>query len=63
MRNKIKLYITEQNIKQISNLTKQIMCKHQWKKNGFGYKCFKCNWYTGLDENLNIMIKKLYTSK
>lgn len=51
--------------KYISNKTKQIIenylniinCNHEWKKEGYGYTCIHCDYYTGLDKELNKLIK------
>lgn len=39
-------------------LTKQIECDHKFYIYGFGYKCDKCECYTGTWNEINIVIKK-----
>ena len=63
MEAKIKDYITKQNIMLIKGYLSEINCKHKWQEYGGGYKCLKCNYYTGLNDTLNNLIKKLLTTK
>lgn len=51
--------IVNKNNKLIQNLQKEITCDHSWYKYGYGYKCYKCELYTGLNEGLNSLIKQL----
>jgi hypothetical protein len=32
-------------------------CDHAWYSFGFGYRCHKCDHYTGMDTELNLKIK------
>lgn len=34
-----------------------VHCKHEWYKYGFGYKCDKCNFYSGTNNTLNKLIE------
>ncbi len=65
MEAKIKEYITEHNIELIREQLKEINCNHKWwdHGSGLGYRCKECGYYTGLDDTLNKLIKKLLTTK
>ncbi len=38
-------------------------CKHEWREEGDGYICKKCDFYTGINWELNKLIEKLLDTK
>lgn len=40
-----------------------VSCEHRWRKNGRGYKCLDCDFYTGTNSVLNAEIKELVGGK
>jgi len=52
------LYVACTLKERIEGLLRIMVCKHLWQKHGFGYKCETCGYYTGLDNELNELIKK-----
>lgn len=56
---RISEYIQKRNNKITLALQKESRCNHKWNEHGFGYQCAKCNFYTGLNQDLNKLIKKL----
>jgi hypothetical protein len=61
MKDKVKAYIAKSCQRRIDKETKCRDCEHTFVKYGHGYKCFRCGQYTGLDNELNDLIKKYYT--
>jgi hypothetical protein len=61
MRDKVKAYIAKHCQSQINDYTKKRDCEHTFVLYGHGYKCFRCSKYTGLNSELNDLIKKYYT--
>jgi hypothetical protein len=51
-------YIIERSMSSIAYFLRQAQCKHEWHKHGFGYKCDKCDYYSGMDQEINKMIEK-----
>ena len=52
------LYVASTLKERIEGQLRIMVCKHSWQKYGFGYKCCSCGYYTGLDNELNELIKK-----
>lgn len=44
--------------RQITGLQIQRDCKHIWQSHGFGFKCLKCDFYTGNHSDWNERIKR-----
>jgi len=61
--NDVNMYIIEQRAESIANDLQIMLCKHVWEKHGYGYKCKKCSEYTGLNNELNSMIKKNFKAR
>jgi hypothetical protein len=51
--------VKRNNNRIIRALQKQNDCRHEWGKYGFGYRCQKCGYYSGLNTELNDAIKIL----
>ena len=45
----------------MKSMMAQDKCDHHWEAYGFGFKCVKCGYYSGLNEKLNKELKKLLT--
>lgn len=58
--NQVDRYINRSCKKSITNTLKHMACDHVWFHYGHGYKCQKCDWYTGLNTKLNKLIEKQY---
>lgn len=52
-------HIRRINARTIKILSDQIICEHKWEEFGHGYKCAKCNFYSGDDSELNYAIEKV----
>ena len=57
MSNKSSLLVRIKLQKRVDDLKIKIDCDHDWQEYGHGYKCTKCNYYTGLDQEINDIIK------
>lgn len=54
---RIVLNIQEKMRRQINTASKVLFCRHRWVKYARGYKCNDCDYYSGLDNTLNVFIK------
>ena len=59
MDEEIDIYIRNKCRSIIDENLKIMVCSHDWFKEGFGYKCSSCDYYTGLNDVLNREIEKL----
>jgi hypothetical protein len=57
--NSVEALIKTRNERLINSLQKEINCVHTWNPYGMGYQCEHCNFYTGLNTELNQLIKQL----
>ena len=51
-------YISKREHQVIKRKLKKAACRHQWKKFGYGYICRHCEYYTGMNTELNRIIRK-----
>ena len=52
-------HVAEGMAVDISDSLKVMTCEHEWKKYGHGYRCIAgCEYYTGMNEELNMIIHK-----
>ena len=56
---KADFYIAKEINEQIKALSEQMICSHEWYYYAVGFKCAKCDYYTGYDNELNKLIKPL----
>jgi hypothetical protein len=54
--------IKDRGLIQIQHAIKYSMCYHVWEKHGFGYRCKKCDYYTGMSD-LTQIIKQVEEKK
>ena len=54
------LFINASIQEKIDKLKLHVDCEHEWVEHGFGYKCTKCDYYTGMWDELNELIKDTY---
>lgn len=57
-RDKISKYIKKQNEKSFKRMQKENLCVHKWSEYGYGFKCSRCNYYTGTNDVLNNFISR-----
>lgn len=63
-----KMYKIEEYIYRVCKIactfySKSMYCKHKWEEFRDGYKCKKCDFYTGISGEINNLIEKLLTTK
>ena len=51
-----RLVLKNRLVLNVTKLIDQIACEHSWESLGHGYKCPRCNFYTGGDSELNGLI-------
>ena len=61
---KVNQYLSKQLSKELQEIVKlylkQITCTHKWEQYGHGYKCLRCEYYTGYQPKLINMIERVF---
>lgn len=53
--------LSERIASNVNNFLIIQKCDHEWQEYGYGYKCEKCNHYTGMSELTKIIKAELTT--
>lgn len=59
LKQEVSAYINNRHAQAIQKLIKQMNCAHIWNKYGHGFSCPKCEFYTGMNTNINAKIVKI----
>ena len=51
-------YLYDKLMLHFDTTLRQCNCDHNWQEYGHGYKCTLCDYYTGLNEDVNRLINK-----
>jgi len=61
--NKVEQFIASRCKETITKYQKQMDCKHVWYIHGHGYKCDGCDFYTGMNTELNAMVEEQFAEE